>query len=74
MNACKSDACQEGRKPCPTPQACELPVSFVGDEPAAVEEAAARALLRIGLFSILAIVLMAFFAGLLVGAFERFLK
>jgi len=71
---CTSNACDQGRKPCPTPQACELPVSFAGDEPTATEAAAARGLLRVGAISILAIVVMAFFAGLVVGAFERFLK
>lgn len=25
MNACHSDACDCGRKPCPTPEACRLP-------------------------------------------------
>lgn len=26
MSACNSGACRQGRKPCPTPQACELPI------------------------------------------------
>ena len=25
VSACTSDACQQGRKPCPTPQACAVP-------------------------------------------------
>lgn len=25
MKACHSNACQQGRKPCPTPCACEVP-------------------------------------------------
>lgn len=33
MNACQSDACQQGKANCPTPQACELPIQFAGDEP-----------------------------------------
>lgn len=68
------NTCTNCNGKCPTPEACELPISFAGDEPTATEAAAARGLLRIGAFSILAIVVMAFFAGLVVGAFERFLK
>lgn len=30
---CTSNACDQGRKPCPTPQACELPVQYADDEP-----------------------------------------
>lgn len=30
---CNSDACQQGRKPCPTKQACELQIDFAEPEP-----------------------------------------
>lgn len=29
---CTSNACQQGRKACPTPQACELPILPSADE------------------------------------------
>ena len=30
---CQSDACCQGRKPCPCPEACELHVDYAGKEP-----------------------------------------
>lgn len=29
---CQSN-CHQGRKPCPCPEACELPIQFAGTEP-----------------------------------------
>lgn len=29
---CQSN-CHQGRKPCPCPEACELPIQFADDEP-----------------------------------------
>lgn len=33
MTGCTSDRCQQGKKPCPCPEACELPVEYAEDEP-----------------------------------------
>lgn len=30
---CTSDRCQQGKGKCPTPEACELPIQFVGPDP-----------------------------------------
>lgn len=32
--ACTADACKQGRLPCPCPEACEMPIQLLDEEPA----------------------------------------
>ena len=63
MNTCTSNACQQGRKKCPTPEACELPIQYAEDEP--MPASFAFVLWVVGCIAVAAI---SFIAGLTAGS------
>lgn len=57
---CHSDACCQGRKPCPTPCACEVPDEGMSPGASALIAVTAWALLTVAVFAI---------SGLIAGIF-----
>ena len=60
MKACHSNACIQGRAPCPTPTACELP------EPAHTSANAVPPLVALAVWAALSVIVFAA-AGLIAG-------
>ena len=60
--ACTADACKQGRMPCPCPEACQMPVQMLGDDPAD------RTAVVIAVLSLALVVASAVIAYLIVGA------
>lgn len=60
--ACSADACNQGRKPCPCPEACQMPIQMFGSEPAD------SAAVVIAVLSLALVIACAAIAYLIVGA------
>lgn len=64
---CTSNACNQGRKPCPTPQACELPVQFAGPEPEDRNTGTVGAFVLWSIVFMTAVAAVSFIAGCVAG-------